>query len=80
VTNVEQRLLGHMNSVPCLVIFSGSDEFVPEHVNKEQLCKSFVEAMGSKSRYYIVEGGHHYLEGKEKELHTVVLEFLSEID
>lgn len=69
-----------MNSVPCLVIFSGNDEFVPAHVNKEQLCKSFVEAMGSKSRYYIIAGGQHYLEGKEKELNTVVLDFLSEIE
>eukprot|EP00210_Caulerpa_lentillifera_P002122 g2036.t1 len=75
-----KRILGHMDGINCLNIFSGADQYVPKYVDKEQLCKNFVEAMGSKSSYYIVQGGDHCLTGKEEELKNLVIDFLSNID
>lgn len=69
-----------MNGINCLVVFSGADQYVPKSVDKEQLCKNLVEAMGSKSRYYIVQGGNHELEGKEVEFTDLVVSFLLETE
>lgn len=69
-----------MNGINCLVVFSGADQYVPKSVDKEQLCKNFVEAMGSKSRYYIVEGGNHELKGKEEEFANLVVNCLLETE
>jgi pimeloyl-ACP methyl ester carboxylesterase len=50
--------LGHMSRVPTQVMFSMSDEFVPEHVDKVKLIKRLCDAMGGAEKMAIPYGNH----------------------
>ncbi|CAM9248180.1 unnamed protein product [Chrysoparadoxa australica] len=70
-------LLGHI-SPPCLVLWSGSDEYVPAGVNGKELSRRIASAMPQGTCAYINEGKHN-LEGKEVELAEHVRSFLQSV-
>ena len=41
------------------MLVAGSDEYVPEHVDKDQLAKRLTKAMGPLATYRIIEGAVH---------------------
>jgi pimeloyl-ACP methyl ester carboxylesterase len=51
--------LGHLATIPTLFVYSGADEYVPAHVDKERLVARFCAAAGEKARSVIVPGADH---------------------
>ena len=68
--------MGHMESVRCLMLVSGSDEYMPEHVDKEQLAKRLTKAMGPLATYRIIEGAVHDARDHSEDVIKETLEFL----
>lgn len=69
VKDFKEKTFGQL-TVPVLVLYSGNDEFVPDHVDKEELVKRFQKATNPKlwSPYSgVVPNATHSLEGAPKE-------------
>lgn len=71
-----------------MFLLSGSDEYMPEHVDKAQLGERFVQAMAyrkedgtgtEQAQCVIIEGGSHNLAGKEEEAVEVMWNFLKDL-
>ncbi|KAK6913869.1 Fusarinine C esterase SidJ [Dillenia turbinata] len=67
--------LGHMSSMPCLIIFSMADEYVPEYVDKKALVERLCRAMGGAERVEI-EYGNHSLSNRVSEAVQAIMEFV----
>ncbi|KAG0580114.1 hypothetical protein KC19_4G147700 [Ceratodon purpureus] len=67
--------LGHMSRVPCQVIFSMADEYVPDHVDKVNLIKRLCEAMGGADKMAI-PWGNHSLSNRVEETVRAMLSFI----
>ena len=66
-----------MREVNCLVLMSGKDQYVPEHVDKEILARRLTTAMGSLSSYKIIEGANHEASHHKGEVVGAAIAFLS---
>jgi pimeloyl-ACP methyl ester carboxylesterase len=71
-----------------MFLISGSDEYMPEDVDKTKLGGRFVQAMSyrkedgtgnDKAQCVIVQGGSHNLAGKEEEAVEVIRNFLKDL-
>ncbi|KAJ7522018.1 hypothetical protein O6H91_19G079200 [Diphasiastrum complanatum] len=67
--------LGHMSRIPCQVIFSMSDEYVPEYVNKPILVQRLCDAMGGAEKVTIA-WGNHGLSNRVQEAVKAMVEFI----
>ena len=72
-----QDKLGHLGSVPVLLLFGGADEGVPPKVDKGLLVNRMAAAIGPSATPVLVEGGKHNLTGHEKQLVQHVANFLT---
>lgn len=83
LTDEELRArLGHLH-VPTLFLFSGSDEYVPAHVDVPALGRRFVEACQSQGKCplpkaVVVEGAKHSGKGHEAEVVQAIVAFVEE--
>ncbi|KAG0591658.1 hypothetical protein M758_1G228600 [Ceratodon purpureus] len=64
--------LGHMSRVPTQVLFSMSDEYVPDHVDKVTLIKRLCEAMGGAEKMAIPWGNHSLSNRVEEAVRTMI--------
>eukprot|EP00803_Ostreobium_quekettii_P001668 evm.model.scf_2612.2 EVM.evm.TU.scf_2612.2 scf_2612:17594-20865(-) len=79
-SNELKKLLGHMSLCPCLIVMSGSDEFVPDYVDKQKLGQRFVESIGdSGAELVVVEGARHGMEGHEEKATGLLTQFIKEL-
>ena len=69
--------MGHMANTPSLLLMGGSDEFVPEKVDKELLVKRLAAAAGERSQWSVIPSGKHNLTGSEDLLVQNVERFLA---
>lgn len=67
--------LGHMSRVPTQVMFSMSDECVPDHVDKVTLIKRLSDAMGGAERMAI-PWGNHALSNRVDEAVRIMISFI----
>ncbi|XP_010255881.1 PREDICTED: UPF0613 protein PB24D3.06c-like isoform X2 [Nelumbo nucifera] len=67
--------LGHMSNTPCQVIFSMTDEYVPEYVDKEALVERLCNAMGGAEKVQ-VEWGNHSLSNRVAETVQAIVDFI----
>lgn len=67
--------LGHMSTVPCQVIFSMADEYVPEYVDKRALVERLCKAMGGAEKVEI-EWGNHSLSNRVAEAVQAIVDFV----
>lgn len=74
-----QTILGGCSCVPSLVLVSGADEYMPEHVDRHRLAQRLSQAMSPNSRGCVLNGGKHNLAGSEDQLISHILEFLEDI-
>ncbi|BDA40837.1 UPF0613 protein PB24D3.06c [Coccomyxa sp. Obi] len=71
--------LGHCHFLASLVLVSGSDEYMPAHVQHHSLAIRLSRALGPKSVPVVIENGVHDLAGSEDALLHHVLCFLQRI-
>ncbi|KAH9572141.1 hypothetical protein CY35_02G130900 [Sphagnum magellanicum] len=64
--------LGHMSRVPCQVIFSMADEYIPEYVDKAKLLKRLCEAMGGAEKVAIPWGNHSLSNRVQETVHCII--------
>ena len=57
---LSEKLHG-LQGVPTLLLLSGSDEYVPEHVDYVMLGGRMAKAIGPSARLAVIEGGNHGL-------------------
>ncbi|KAK9139636.1 hypothetical protein Scep_009317 [Stephania cephalantha] len=67
--------LGHMSNIPCQVIFSMADEYVPGYVDKKALVERLCNAMGGAEKVEI-EWGNHSLSNRVAEAVQAILDFV----
>ncbi|XP_052207732.1 UPF0613 protein PB24D3.06c-like [Diospyros lotus] len=67
--------LGHMSNTPCQVIFSMSDEYVPDYVDKKALVDRLCRAMGGAEKVEI-QWGNHSLSNRAEEAVQAVINFV----
>ncbi|KAI9114846.1 hypothetical protein K1719_013859 [Acacia pycnantha] len=67
--------LGHMSCTQCQVIFSMSDENVPEHVDKKLMAERLCRAMGGTEKVEI-ENGTHSLSNRVEEVVNAIIDFI----
>ncbi|EFJ22803.1 hypothetical protein SELMODRAFT_89905 [Selaginella moellendorffii] len=65
--------LEHMSKLPCQVIFSMADEYVPDYVNKHNLVKRLCAAMGATA---VEIWGNHSLTNRIQEAVRAVVDFI----
>mgnify|MGYP000070202862 CR=1 FL=1 len=65
-----------MEGIKCLVLVSGNDEFIPNHVDKERLGSRLVAAMGSTATYEIIDGAGHEAKEHEDAVIQAVMNFV----
>ncbi|XP_022861783.1 UPF0613 protein PB24D3.06c [Olea europaea var. sylvestris] len=70
-----KQKLGHMSSIPCLVIFSMADEYVPDYVDKKALVDRLCRAMDGAEKAEI-EYGNHSLSNRAEEAVQAIIEFV----
>eukprot|EP00884_Botryococcus_braunii_P007550 jgi/Botrbrau1/16797/Bobra.150_2s0026.1 len=73
-------LLGWARKWPCLVVVSGSEEYVPPHVDVANLGKRLAAGLGPDTRLLVVEGAPHNLEGHEEEATLGILDFVNSLN
>ena len=63
-----QAKLRHMDGTPTLVMLSGADEYVPQHVleGAVPLAQRLAEALGPTATAVVVPGARHALEGAQE--------------
>lgn len=69
--------LGHMSTLPCQVIFSMADEYVPEYVDKKPLVERLCRAMGGAEKAEI-EHGNHSLSNRVDEAVRAIVDFVKQ--
>ncbi|KAL5541676.1 hypothetical protein UlMin_009386 [Ulmus minor] len=67
--------LGHMSNTPCQVIFSMSDEYVPDYVDKKALVERLCKALGGAEKVEI-EYGNHSLSNRVEEAVKAIIDFV----
>ncbi|GAB4843463.1 hypothetical protein Ancab_013425 [Ancistrocladus abbreviatus] len=67
--------LGHMSNTPCQVIFSMSDEYAPEYVDKKALVERLCRALGGAEKVEI-EWGNHSLSNRVAEAVQAIIDFV----
>lgn len=67
--------IGHMSSIPCQVIFSMADEYVPEYVDKKALLERLCRALGGAEKVEI-EHGNHSLSNRVGEAVQSIVDFI----
>ncbi|XP_028773994.1 UPF0613 protein PB24D3.06c-like [Neltuma alba] len=67
--------LGHMSCTQCQVIFSMSDEHVPDYIDKKLLTDRLCRAMGGAEKVEI-ENGTHSLSNRVEEVANVIIDFI----
>ncbi|XP_057956793.1 UPF0613 protein PB24D3.06c [Malania oleifera] len=67
--------VGHMSNIPCQVIFSMADEYVPEYVDKKALVERLCRAMGGAEKVEI-EWGNHSLSNRVAEAVHAIIDFV----
>lgn len=65
--------------MPSLVLLSGSDEYMPAHIQHHDLVRRLSAALGPKSVSVVIEDGIHDLAGSEDTLMKHVLSFLKDV-
>ncbi|CAO2821889.1 unnamed protein product [Amaranthus hypochondriacus] len=68
--------LGHMSSIPCQVIYSMADEYVPEYVDKKALVDRLCKALGRAEKVEI-EYGNHSLSNRVEEAVQAIVDFVT---
>lgn len=64
--------LGHMSSIPCQVIFSMADEYVPEYVDKKFLVARLCRALGGAEKVEIEYANHSLSNRVGEAVHAIV--------
>jgi pimeloyl-ACP methyl ester carboxylesterase len=72
-----QAQLGWARKWPCLVMVSGSEEYVPPDVDVASLGQRLAAAIGSSAKLVVVDGAPHSLEGHEEEAVAAIIDFLA---
>ncbi|KAL9233099.1 hypothetical protein vseg_008137 [Gypsophila vaccaria] len=67
--------LGHMSNVPCQVIYSMADEYIPEYVDKKALVERLCRALGGAEKVEI-EYGNHSLSNRVAEAVLAIMDFV----
>ncbi|KAH9613703.1 hypothetical protein KSS87_002204 [Heliosperma pusillum] len=67
--------LGHMSNIPCQVIYSMGDEYVPEYVDKKALVERLCRALGGAEKVEI-EYGNHSLSNRVAEAVQAIMDFV----
>ncbi|KAK9672042.1 hypothetical protein RND81_12G072100 [Saponaria officinalis] len=67
--------LGHMSNIPCQVIYSMADEYVPEYVDKKALVTRLCRALGGAEKVEI-EYGNHSLSNRAAEAVLAIMDFV----
>ncbi|GMH32540.1 hypothetical protein BSKO_00374 [Bryopsis sp. KO-2023] len=75
-----QDVLQHMAPVPCLVLMSGKDKYVPQSIDTRVLGERISQAIGPNAISRVIEGGLHSLNGNEDEAVSVLTEFIKSLD
>lgn len=76
LTDQQLRLrLGHMARLPCQVIFSMADEYVPDYVDKPALVQRLCNAMGGAEKVE-VQWGNHSLSNRVHEAVQAIVNFV----
>ena len=65
--------------MPSLVLISGSDEYMPPHIEHQALGERLAQALGPKSHPVVIERGVHDLAGSEESLLHHVACFLQRL-
>lgn len=74
-----RSMYGPLAQLPALLLISGSDEYVPAHVDLPALGRRLAAAIGSSAKAVVVEGGVHTLEGHEAAACDAIAEFASRL-
>lgn len=77
---VRQGLLHWAGRWPCLLIVSGSEEYVPQNVDVVALGQRLAEAIGRGSSLVVIEGAPHSLEGHEDQAAVAVTQFIAALE
>lgn len=67
--------LGHMSNIPCQVIYSMADEYVPDYVDKKALVERLCRALGGAEKAEI-ELGNHSLSNRVEEAVQAIIDFI----
>ncbi|XP_022856569.1 UPF0613 protein PB24D3.06c-like isoform X1 [Olea europaea var. sylvestris] len=70
-----KQKLGHMSNIPCLVMFSMADEYVPDYVDKKALVNRLFRAIGGAEKVEI-NYGNHSLSNRTEEAVQAIIEFV----
>jgi pimeloyl-ACP methyl ester carboxylesterase len=65
-----------LTSIPTLVVLSGADEYVPEHVDYQAVFTKMVEVIGDTVEVATLEAASHACSGQEESLASLVADFL----
>lgn len=68
-----------MAHIPCLILQSGKDEFIPKHVDSQKLFTRVASAIGDKAEYEVIDDGIHDLKGCEQQGADAICGFLARI-
>jgi alpha-beta hydrolase superfamily lysophospholipase len=74
-----QHILSPVGAAPCLILQSGSDEYVPGHVQVAALAARLAAAAGPRARVVVVSGAGHSLAGHEDEAARIISEFVGQL-
>ncbi|GAA0139037.1 hypothetical protein LIER_00663 [Lithospermum erythrorhizon] len=72
---LKQRL-GHMCTIPCQIIFSMGDEYVPDYVDKKALVNRLCTAIGGAVEKVEIEWGNHSLSNRVEEAVRAIINFV----
>ncbi|XP_021757077.1 UPF0613 protein PB24D3.06c-like [Chenopodium quinoa] len=67
--------LGHMCNIPCQVIYSMGDEYVPDYVDKKALVERLCRALGGAEKAEI-DLGNHSLSNRVEEAVQAIIDFI----
>ncbi|KAJ0036021.1 hypothetical protein Pint_24909 [Pistacia integerrima] len=70
-----RQRLGHMANIPCQVIYSMADEYIPEYVDKKALVERLCKALGGAEKVEI-EHGNHSLSNRAREAVQAIITFV----
>ena len=64
---------------PCLVLLSGSDQYVPKCVDIALLAERLAAAVGPAATFRVVPGAQHALDGLEDLAAEIITDFVSSL-
>jgi hypothetical protein len=74
-----EDILRPMGASPCLVLLSGSDQYVPLTVDMELLATRLASAIGPTATSRVVPGARHALDGMEELGAEIISGFVSNL-